>query len=229
MTIDVENQRGYCGHCEQPSGFTARRVETIHPSSGYGGRLQPNDVQPTATIEHLLECTYCKDLTLVVERRRWDMATNEVVDRVTVVYPKPPPRPVHPSVPTLVASLFSEGAEAEAAGLLRGASMLYRSCVEAMAKERSAEGRDLYQRIEAMKSTKALEADLADAMHEARLLGNDTTHDGIAYSAEEVADVAELVSEALHLIYVQPAERARFKQLRQARRDSARRGGAARP
>lgn len=55
--------------------------------------------------------------------------------------------------------------------------------------------------------------------HEARLLGNWSLHDGLEFSAAEVADVAELIAEAVHVLYVEPAERARMRQTRKDRRD----------
>lgn len=40
------------------------------------------------------------------------------------------------------------------------------------------------------------------------MVGNDSLHDGLAYSQDEPADVAELVTEVVTILYVHPAQRA---------------------
>lgn len=52
------------------------------------------------------------------------------------------------------------------------------------------------------------------------MLGNDGLHDGLAYSQDEVQDVASLIHEALLVLYVQPAQKQRFREKRQANRDT---------
>jgi hypothetical protein len=49
-----------------------------------------------------------------------------------------------------------------------------------------------------------------DNLHEARLLGNWSLHDGLQFSPEEIDDVAQIIADAVHQLYVQPAERARL-------------------
>ncbi len=39
------------------------------------------------------------------------------------------------------------------------------------------------------------------------MLGNDSIHAGLTYSAEEVEDVAKLIEEAVLVLYVQPEEK----------------------
>ncbi|QXJ24047.1 DUF4145 domain-containing protein [Actinomadura graeca] len=106
-----------------------------------------------------------------------------------------------------------------AAGALRAAGVMYRAVVEELVKERGGTGKDLYAKIENLK-VKGLDGDLVDDLHEARMLGNDSIHAGLIYSAEEVADIANLIEEATITLYVQPEERRRMRHARKARRDA---------
>ena len=72
--------------------------------------------------------------------------------------------------------------------------MLYRAAVEELVRDQGATGNDLYRRIESLRSGPA--AELVADFHEARMLGNDSIHDGWIYSADEVQDVASLIEEA---------------------------------
>ncbi|MGW3328230.1 DUF4145 domain-containing protein [Streptomyces virginiae] len=113
--------------------------------------------------------------------------------------------------------MFAEAALAEAAGAYRLAGIGYRATVEQTAKDRGAAGRDLKQRILALAAA-GLPQDIVDALTEARFVGNDAAHGAPAYSAEEIADIAELFHEAVVVIYVQLAQRARMALQRAARR-----------
>jgi hypothetical protein len=57
-------------------------------------------------------------------------------------------------------------------------------------------------------------------MHEARLVGNDSLHDGLVYSPDELADIAELIAAAVKLAFVQPAEKEAMKEARRLRREA---------
>ncbi|MDX3540157.1 hypothetical protein PV721_38815, partial [Streptomyces sp. MB09-01] len=60
---------------------------------------------------------------------------------------------------------------------------------------------------------------IAGRLHEARMVGNDSLHDGLCYSLDELADVAELVTE---VVYVPVAGHV---ELREALTVGLRRGG----
>ncbi|MGY5070461.1 hypothetical protein [Streptomyces sp. WY228] len=53
-------------------------------------------------------------------------------------------------------------------------------------------------------------------------MGNWSPHDGLSFSAGEVADVALLIEEAVMVVYVQPQERAALRAARKERRDQYR-------
>jgi uncharacterized protein YecE (DUF72 family) len=68
---------------------------------------------------------------------------------------------------------------------------------------------------------RGLPQDVVDAMHEARVVGNDSIHHNLEYAADEIADLAKLIEEAAQILYVQSAERKRMAQARKARSEAA--------
>ncbi|WP_405395411.1 DUF4145 domain-containing protein [Microbispora hainanensis] len=135
------------------------------------------------------------------------------------VWPPLEPRELASDVPEAIRDRFAEGSRCENARAYRGAAAMYRAAVEELCKDRGATAHNLYNKIEELRP--ALGDDLITDLHEARMLGNDSVHDGLEYSPEEVANVAELIVEMTELLYVQPAEKARMREARKQRRDAA--------
>ncbi|WP_170026698.1 DUF4145 domain-containing protein [Actinomadura oligospora] len=206
----------YCGHCKLHVSMYEETTRQVFPKlRGPGANLSHD----AAVFEKTMYCTYCDGGTLYLFQ--YD-ASDEVARppaKVVLLYPAPAPRQLDDSVPEKVRSLFHEAALCETHGALRAAAVMYRGTVEEMCKDLGASGGNLYQRINGLAGL-GLGRDVVDDMHEARLLGNDSIHDGLIYAADEVADVAELVEEALTALYVQPAQRQAYRQRRLARRQA---------
>lgn len=240
--MDYTDGSGYCPSCKLHTAFerTAHLTvsPTVHDHDAPGRFARKPDFDSTWVDVSVYECQYCaKTVTL---REHWALLPNDdapvaeadedgnptrsrlptMLDR-EMIFPHRAPRTLHETVPDGIRSLYAEASKCEHAGAMRAAGVMYRAAVEELVKERGATGRDLYTKIEALKSS-GLDDDLVDDLHEARLLGNDSIHAGIAYSAEEVADVAGLIEDASITLYVQPAERSALRDSRQARRDAAR-------
>ncbi|MFD5483054.1 DUF4145 domain-containing protein [Streptomyces hawaiiensis] len=173
-----------------------------------------------------LTCDHCSAnclfLWTVVDPIKRDSSARYETDELTQVYPEPEqkPRQISSDAPSSVREIFSEAALAEAAGAYRLAGVGYRAVVEQIAKEQGANGSNLYARIASLAAL-GVSPNIVDAFHEARVVGNDAVHDGLAYSSDEIADIAELIDEALFVLYVQPAQRARMAAARAARRQAA--------
>lgn len=146
--------------------------------------------------------------------------TARVVTTPTLAWPARRPRELETAVPEKIRELFAEGSVVENAGALRAAAALYRATVEEICADREAEGPKLFHKIEALKNL-GVDAGIVDDLHEARLMGNWTLHQGEPFAADEVADVADLIVEATVVLYVQPAERARMREARRARRNGS--------
>ncbi|WP_330242626.1 DUF4145 domain-containing protein [Streptomyces sp. NBC_00525] len=136
------------------------------------------------------------------------------------VWPEPLPRKLSEHVPEMVRSLFMEASKAENAGSYRLAGVGYRAAVEEICKDQGATKYKLYDKITEL-AERGLPQDVVDAMHEARVVGNDSIHQNLEYAADEVADLAEIIGEAVQILYVQPAERKRMAQARRQRSEAA--------
>ncbi len=179
-------------------------------------------------------CDFC-DMAVVelysVDRlpssRSKHVADQRVCTLLSRVWPAQEPRPLSPDVPEKVRDLFHEAGRAEAVEAFRLAGVGYRSVVEAICKERGAEGKSLHAMIGDLARLNVPQP-VIDGFHEARMLGNDSVHEGLEYAPDEVADVAGLIEEAVLVLYVQPAERQRMAAARLARR-TAHKAGAVIP
>ncbi|MGW4048438.1 DUF4145 domain-containing protein [Streptomyces sp. NPDC004721] len=129
-------------------------------------------------------------------------------------------RPPRRAVPEPIRSAYEEASRAENSGAARLAGVGYRSAVEELCKDQGATHHTLHGKIQEL-AARGLPADVITALDETRVVGNDSVHHGVAYSAEELADIAELVAEAAVLLYVQPAQRRRMAESRRRRHEAA--------
>jgi hypothetical protein len=94
---------------------------------------------------------------------------------------------------------------------------MYRATVEAIVKDKRMTGQDLKERINSLAGV-GVDEDTVRDLHEARLTGNWSMHEGTEFSADE--DVAELIEQACYELYEEPAKREAMRAARQARRQS---------
>lgn len=212
-----------CPNCHTRSALAQVNGRRIWPSLAENLALPATNA---VVFERVSVCLFCHLTTTVFEifadsPEEPDQGRPPVA--VVRVWPPALPRQLPDVVPAEIRSLFSEGSQAEEAGALRGAAALYRAAVEQLCKQQGITGGQLAEKINRL-LTVGVEQHTVDDLHEARLLGNWSIHDGVTFSAEEVADVADLIEEACHVLYTQPAERAAMRAARQRRRDGARGG-----
>lgn len=178
--------------------------------------------------EEVWQCEHCEGTTvelLTFRDGHPEGAIGQVAPNVVrQVVPDQSPRALDPSVPIAIRSLFSEASVTESAGALRAAAVMYRATVEQLCADRNSSGKNLYDRIEDLQN-QGVEEGIVTDLHEARLLGNYSIHEGLTFSAEEVDDVAELIIEAVHALYVEPARRKEMRDARKARRTNDQRSG----
>jgi len=134
-----------------------------------------------------------------------------------LVYPDLAPRMLPAEAPESVASFFKEASLAENTGALRGAAGLYRAAAEALLKDQGITEGVLKSKIQAL-ATKGVDSEIVEALDEARILGNWSLHEGLEFAPDEVSDVAELLSDAVHELYVVPAQRQALREARDQRR-----------
>lgn len=231
MTSLTVNQHGLvppglCPNCHLHSGFAV-------PEHGFNSYIWPHPQLENPSVEHQIKfgmhtwlrqipaiCHHCHKTTVLHQLIRFheDGKTGEVL-RVMQVWPERQSRELHVSAPNAMRELFAEGARAEAAEAYRAAGAMYRAAVEELCKNLGAEGNGLFNKINDL-ANRGVTREIVDDLHEARLLGNWSLHDGLEFSAEEVADVANLIVEAVHILYVQSEERRAMREARKARRDA---------
>ncbi|MFC8311866.1 DUF4145 domain-containing protein [Streptomyces olivaceus] len=174
--------------------------------------------------EELWSCDLCDRATVelvgVMDQRGTSQEEASVSWR-RQVWPEPLPRNLSEDAPELVRSLFTDASKAENAGSYRLAGVGYRAAVEEICKDQGATKYKLDDKITEL-AERGLPQDVVDAMHAARVVGNDSIHQNLEYAAAEIADLANLIEEAALTLYVQPAERRRMAQARTARSEAAR-------
>lgn len=186
------------------------------------GRKPIDDSVRTGLV--VVECLHCEKSMILLEtvvRLPPEEPSGEKEERRwrTMVSPAQSPRALHESAPEAVRSLFAEASKCESAKAFRAAGVMYRAVVEELVKDQGADNWGLKDKIKSLKGK--LPDELIEDLHEARMMGDDSIHKGITYSAEEVEDVAKLIEEAVLVLYVQPEEKRRMRDARRARRSGA--------
>jgi hypothetical protein len=161
----------------------------------------------------------CDKSTLELQIFSLGFDQDRAPDEVRTIYPIAAPRTLPLEAPPSVASLFEEASVSGTAGALRGAAGLLRAAVEELAKLKGSTEGKLWHKIEGLKKL-GVEDDIVNDLHEALILGNWSLHDGLEFAPAEIEDVAALISDAVHQLYVEPAQREAMKQARQARREN---------
>ncbi|MEU4703304.1 DUF4145 domain-containing protein [Nonomuraea dietziae] len=204
-----------CAHCNTGVVQTLRAVRAVSPAYSE----HPHDAH--GIFERAWSCDFCNGVVvellmcgpLYENQRMRELLWSKQL------WPKAMTRALEPEVPEGIRDRFAEGSTCESAGALRGAAAMYRAAIEELCKEQGASKFNLHDKIEELRGS--LGEEIVRDLHEARMLGNDSVHDGLVYAPEEVADVAELIVEMTEILYVQPARRAALRDARKARRDAA--------
>lgn len=109
------------------------------------------------------------------------------------------------NLPARLVATLSEAVACHAANAYRAAALMVRRLLEELCDENGMTGKDLHQRIAALKSKILIPEALYDAMWELKALGNDAAHvrakDYDQIGPEESADCIELAKEILKAVY----------------------------
>lgn len=205
----------HCPNCDGPSKLKRNDYRIVWPL------IVDNRAAPLTpyVMEEAWTCVVC-DKTMI-RLLIFDEGENQGREptETRLIYPDRAPRMLPLEAPEDVSSLFREASLAENAGALRGAAGLYRAAAEALVKDQGIIEGTLMNKIEKL-GAKGVEADVVDALHEARILGNWSLHEGLEFALDEVGDVADLLLDVVHELYVIPAQRLALKEARDQRRSS---------
>lgn len=109
------------------------------------------------------------------------------------------------NLPNNILSSLEEAIKAHAAGCYRASALMVRRVLEELCEDKQAEGKNLLQRLDSLRSTVIIPSELLQAADELRLLGNDAAHikakDYDSIGAEECELAIELTKELLKAVY----------------------------
>jgi hypothetical protein len=248
--VDYPDKSHVCPHCQRFAAFDLRNGLQLRPEfreaaysdqisldlGSNAGQYSTEKSRPYETWLVIFQCQGCAGCSIFIEYR-YEIPVRVMGGEPTVkqwfqlVYPNRPPRQLPgEGVPDAVRSFYEEGGVAQAAGAPRAAAAMFRGTVEAMCdalgvprtapnKTGKEYPRNLWDRVNDLEA-KGVDRDIVDDLHEARLVGNDSVHDGLIYAADELADVADLIADAVRLAFVQPAEKKAMREKRNARREA---------
>ena len=212
---DLEMKVDHCPNCDDPSKLNRNDYRVIWPL------IVDNRAAPfTAYVmEEAWTCVLCdKTMIRILIFDEGEDQSRQPTE-IRLIYPDRAPRMLAPEAPESVSSFFREASLAENAGALRGAAGLYRAAAEALVKDQGISDGVLKSKIQVL-ATKGVDSEVIDALDEARILGNWSLHEGLEFAPDEVGDVAELLSDVVHELYVIPAQRQALKDARGQRRSS---------
>lgn len=126
-----------------------------------------------------------------------------------------------PDVPPHIEAAADEAHSCLSIGAHRGAIALARAVVESTAKERGVTKGSLMDKIDALAAAGTISDAMKDAAHEIRFAGNEVAHGDLVeetLSQEDAEEVLSLMDAILLRVYQEPAQVARVRERREARR-----------
>jgi hypothetical protein len=181
-----------CPHCRQLGTFGSPYQIGLGFSKT---RALDKANSPYVAAIHICPNTECKGLVFIIRNQHGVVRTEP--PQVLDFQPD--------GIPEKMLATLKEAIACHAAGANRAAAMMVRRLLEEICDDNNATGRDLHQRIEAIKSSVTLPNDLFSAMFELKALGNDAAHiEAKAYDnigPDEAEDSIELAKEILKSLY----------------------------
>ncbi|MGC5049710.1 DUF4145 domain-containing protein [Micrococcus porci] len=235
MSADFSDQRGECPYCGNHVAASQSGWAEVYPEwqtdqmvlsrlhSSYTSTPAMPQAKDKITV---LRCQYCDESIVFLDHlERQDSGTDghPTMERTArrMIVPEQSPRELPPATPESIRELYAEASACENVGAFRGAGVLYRAVTEEIVKDQGADPKlKLYPQIQSFKGV--LSDDVVQALDESRLVGNWSIHENLAFSGEEIADVADLLHDACRELYELPAQREAMRHARQARREAHR-------
>lgn len=126
----------------------------------------------------------------------------------------------YPDVPEGIAAVANEAHRCLEALAPRAAATMARAAIEAIAKDKGANGNSLMAKIDSLAASGHISEAMKEAAHEIRFSGNSAAHSDIVQSSgnqDEAEEIVALMSTILDRVYSEPARIARVRARREAR------------
>jgi hypothetical protein len=215
-----ETVRAICPNCQTGAALDKEAEARVWPQLESDAAVRrraasrSQDKEPTGpdfVLSQFWKCQFCGQTAALIFLVEYPRDGEFQVTEVRQVWPEMPPRELPVQAPAQVRSLYREASLAEHAGALRGAAALLRAAVEELVRVRGASNIDGL-------GAQGVDQDIVRDLHEARLMGNWSLHSGVVFASEEIEDVAILIRDAVHELYVEPARREAMRKAREDRR-----------
>jgi hypothetical protein len=203
-----------CGFCEHLAHFTFVWGHT-HVASGQN------------LVNFAALCDHCGFLSIASAEHTYGGYENST-DPARVKYaiettsslewwPKVGQAPTVEDVPASIARAAREAYSSASVGNDMAAILMARTVVEATAKSKNIDGKNLATKINAMRDANLIRPAIAEQAHEVRFAGNDMAHGDIDVEpdATDAEEILALMTEVLREVFQGPAalERIRAKRL----------------
>lgn len=179
--------RGSCPHCGRAVLFTHRHNFTNNAGEHF-----------------LMECPSCLKSVLIIQSGKHAKG-----------YPSGPPPVVDEHLSGHIRADYEEAQRCESAGLHTAAAIMCRRLIELSTKEKGAEGRNLYERIESLVEARVLTSELGKVAHRIRIIGNNGAHpdypDLIGLGQKDAEEALEFVKIYTDYVYVLPTKTSKLE------------------
>lgn len=196
-----------CAYCGRLTHMTHRFSNSYRIQNG------------TVYLQGAFSCDNCSRLSVAARKQGSDTSIESVGSESQLAWqPRAAVSPEFPDVPKHIARAAKEAHESHSISALMAAILMARTVVEATAKEKGITKGTLVAKIDDMQKADLIRKPTAEAAHEIRHFGNDMAHGDIADlpSAEDAAEVLELMDEVLNEVFQGPARTQRIKDKRAA-------------
>lgn len=188
------------------------------------------------TYEAVFTCDNCKHMSIGLDQARlypsgWTESVAMGPGEVDLWLPLRGVGKTYRDVPEHIAAAASEAHTCQSVGAHRGAVILARAVTEAVAKDKGVTTGTLAAKIDELVKLDVIRQSMSDAAHEIRHIGNDMAHGDFVeeVESEESEETLTFMDRLLREVYQDPAETARAKATRVAKKAAKQTGAASLP
>lgn len=190
------------------------KIEQKHSVVKSIRRQSGDEYEEESTDYEIVQCLNCDDLSFRKDSTDsssvgYDPDLDEVVIySVTEVYPSRTAgrfrlKGIH-YLPAKVRAAYEELIHALNGGQKILAGLGVRVLIEMICKDKSSEGKNLYEKIESLVRVGVLTPSGSDILHKLRSMGNDSAHEALSSTAQQLNLAMDVVDNLLDSVYVHP-------------------------
>lgn len=215
LSLDKTKDEEYWISCARCAGETAHKVIVSVESEDRKDRNYSGEDDDEWFVlwerHEIIQCQGCKLLTVRFEtydKEGWPGSDDHIIYKSLKFFPgriagRRPLRDIG-VIPLKVAKVYHETYEAIAYNQFVLAGIGIRALVESVCKNRTAEGRNLFEKIDNLVEQGVLTAQNAQFLHSLRQMGNRAAHEVEPHSIKELLIALDIVENLLTNVYIIP-------------------------